>query len=272
MLTAEEYIAKDTNKKVKRLQNSLLPSDNRYEKIPTILDGIKPGIRNSLSHGGRRIQIEDEESYLLKDSSGWFQKFTLNQFKGELSHLNEVIVSLEFGLLVFAMNHVKEINDFGQSNSKRLSEAQQSQIFYMVAKDCQFQVIDAESSDKHVDVKLRFTPTQPRESEVFGEWEGVRFHRQEPARLVNLKDQVLRFVHIATPAIIQNKPGIRIEVYTWGDDIIAKASIDNIEAFNDAVKTIKDKDDLLGKERVEKEHLKWERLSWTDGEIRSETD
>lgn len=267
---SEDYMAVDANQKVTRLQRSILPVNSRYEKIPVIVKNIKPGIRNALSHGGRRTQLDDEESYLLADSSGWSQKFSLKQFSVELETLNEIITALEFGLLVFGMNHIREISVQGDSQPKSLTDAQRSQMLYMVARDCQFEVIDAETAGEYLNIKLRFTPIQPRESEVFGEWGNVRFGRKEAARLVRLKDLVLRFVYVASAAITQDAPGVRIEIYTWGDRLLAKAKIDKAEAFRESTKTLTGKDDVEGKKRIEAEYVNWERLAWADGEVRQD--
>ena len=168
--TAEEYINIDANKKVERLENSLLPSSQEYDTISISISGVKKGIRNALSHGGRRTEIPDEESFLLQDSSGWSEKYTLDSFEKELEVLDKTILSLEFATLVFHMNHVKEIARVGKPAPTCLSESDKSMVLYTAAKDCQFEVMDAESNGSFLDIKLVFTPLHPRESEVFGSW------------------------------------------------------------------------------------------------------
>ncbi len=262
-----ECIAADASKKIKRLGSSILPFSTSYENIATSISGIKPGIRNALSHGGRRTQLSDEEKYLLEDSSGWKQKYSVEEFHNELDILNRTITSLEFGSLVIQMNHNKEIAQLRGSLPHELTEEEKNQILHGSAQDCQFEILDAESKSPFVEIKLRFTPIQPRESEVYGAWGGAHFKQKVPAKPVDLKSQVFRFIYLSSIILENDTPGVRATIYTWGDKPLAKVEIKNVESFNKATKEIKGYDDHETKQKIEKEHVQWERFEWATGEI-----
>ncbi|MCG2688297.1 hypothetical protein L6250_01535, partial [Candidatus Parcubacteria bacterium] len=262
-----ECINIDANKKLKRLNSSILPSSTDYESISVAISGIKIGIRNALSHGGRRTQLPNNEKFLLQDSSGWKQKYSLKEFHNELDVLNRVIVSLEFGALVINMNYVKEIAKAEKKLPHEFTQEQKNQILFSSAQDCQFEMLDAESNASFLEIKLLFSPTQPRESEFFGSWLGTNLAQKIPARPVELKGQIYRFVYYSSIILEKATPSMRIEIYTWGDKLLARAEIRDVKGFNEATKEIKGYDDYKTKKCIEKSYVKWERFSWATGEI-----
>lgn len=263
-----ECINIDANKKLKRLDTSILPSSIAYENIFCSISGIKAGIRNALSHGGRRIQLPDEEKYLLQDSSGWQQKYSVDEFHRELDILNRTITALEFGAMVIHMNHVKEIAELRKDLPHEFTQEEKNQVLFTVAQDCQFEVINAESKNPFLDIKIRFTPMQPRESEVFGNWGGIHFAQKIPAKPVDLKGQVFRFIYYTSIILEKDTPGVSVEIYTWGEKLLARVKIKDVEGFNEATKEIKGYDDNETKKRIEEKYVKWERFAWATGELK----
>ncbi len=266
-VAGEDCINIDANQKLKGLNNSILPSSTSYDNISYSVRGIKAGVRNALSHGGRRILLSDEKKYLLQDSSGWRQKYSIDEFHKELDILDRTINALEFGTLVFHMNHIKELTDMRKDLPNEFTEEQKSQILYIVARDCEFEVIDAESNPPFLDIKLRFAPIQPRESEVYGRWGGSYFSEKIPPKPVRLKEKALSFISRVSILLDKETPGIRMEISALGNKLLSKISIKDVRGFNEASKEIKSYDDYPTKNRVEANFVKWDRISWATGEI-----
>jgi len=211
--------------------------------------------------------LSDEKKYLLQDSSGWRQKYSIDEFHKELDILDRTINALEFGTLVFHMNHIKELTDMRKDLPNEFTEEQKSQILYIVARDCEFEVIDAESNPPFLDIKLRFAPIQPRESEVYGRWGGSYFSEKIPPKPVRLKEKALSFISRVSILLDKETPGIRMEISALGNKLLSKISIKDVRGFNEASKEIKSYDDYPTKNRVEANFVKWDRISWATGEI-----
>jgi hypothetical protein len=167
------------------------------------------------------------------------------------------------------MNHVNDLANREQIHPQEFSQEQKSQILYTAARDCELEMLSGENKPPFLELKVRFKPIRPRESEVFGNWGGVRFKQKVPASPVELKGQVFRFVDIILPVLDAENPGIVVEVYeAYGDAKLARTEIADAAGFDKAVKEkVKGHDDYKSKAEVEKEYVKWERFSWATGEI-----
>jgi len=144
-------------------------------------------------------------------------------------------------------------------------------LLYTAANDCQFDVIEAEGKGSTLEIKLLFTPVQPRESEVFGNLAGVRFNEKIPAMLVDLKGQVFNFVRHIRPLLDDTMPGVSITVYTYGEKELARAEIARAGGFvEEATRDLKGYDDHETKARIEAKYVKWERVSWATGEVKDD--
>ena len=260
----------DANKKVEQINASILPSSASYEKVNVSIAGIKPGIRNALSHGGRRYQVPDEEKFQLEDRSGWKQVYTLLEFRKELEVLNEVIDALELGLVVIQMNHIREISEFQIKSLSELSQQDKSNTIDAAARTCQFLVLDAESKSPYFHVKLQFDPRQHRESEVFGNLYGATFKEKIPAQPIILRDQVFRFSQLISLILEDATPGISVDVFTYGDKQLLKIEINDLKGFLEASREIKSHEDYVTKKTIEDQYVKLNRYAWEVGELKDD--
>ncbi len=267
--SGSDCINRDANEKFKTIEKSDLPTTKGYEKIGVSINGIKTGIRNAISHGGRVEAVKDKEKFVLKDSSGWSCEYTVEEFRNEMDILDRSIFALECGATVVSMNHILEINDRKKQFSKKLSQEEQSESLFTFARDCELEIIDAESTSSTFSVKVFFKPVQPRESEVFGNFMGGYYSEKIPARLVVLKDQVIRFIHFALVAIEPEIKTVTVEVYTYGDKLLARLEMADARGFDkEASERVKNFDDLETKKELEDKYIKWTRFDWADGEAK----
>jgi hypothetical protein len=269
ILSADKYISINSNKKIKNLKISILPSDIKYKNIRESISGIKPEIRNALSHGGRVIQVDEEKVFILEDATGWQKKYNFQMFKEEFNILKIVIISLEFATVIFEINHIKEFAAIQSIKQKQLTGTDKSEIIYFAGKDCQFEIIDAESKGSILEVKMKFAPVQSRESEVFINWGTIKAHQKVPAQMLDLKGQVLRFILKIYWVFDDQIPSVRLEIYDYKDVMLARGEIINARGFCNFVSdNIKSYNDFNGKAEAERKYLIWERFSWDEGEIK----